>query len=123
LIEEETTGTPVFAALREAIERRNPDALLDFYAEDAGLRIEHVALPDCQAFELKGRAQIERYLRTVCAQQMACVVVGWPVFGEGNVSFVETCEYPDGTRISVGTTLELGGGKISHQLDVVERLA
>ena len=123
MIEEATTGMPDFAALREAIERRDPDALLSFYADHAALRIEHASLPHSPAFELKGRAQIERYLRAVCEQQMTCAVVGGPVFREGNLSFVEACEYPDGTRISVRTTLELVGGRISHQLDVVERLA
>lgn len=121
MIEEGTAGTLDFGVLRGAIECRDPDALLGFYAEDAALRIEHASLPDGLAFELRGRARIERYLRAVCDQQMTCAVVGEPVFGERNVEFVEVCEYPDGARISVKTTLEIMGGRISRQLDVVER--
>ena len=123
MIEEGTAGTLDFGVLRKAIERRDPDALLSFYAEDAGLRIEHVSLPEGPAFELRGRAQIERYLRAVCDQQMSCAVVGEPVFGRGSVEFLEVCGYPDGTRISVKTTLELRRGRISSQLDVVEHSA
>ena len=121
MIEEGTAGTLDFGVLRAAIERRDPDALLGFYTEDAELRIRHAFLPDGLAFELRGRTQIERYLHAVCDQQMTCAVVGEAVFGEGSVEFVEVCGYPDGTRISVSTTLELTGGRISRQLDVVER--
>ncbi len=121
MIEEGTAGTLDFGVLRDAIERRDPDVLLGFYEEDAELRIEHASLHDGLAFELRGRAHIERYLRAVCDQQMTCAVVGEPVFGEGSVEFVEVCGYPDGARISVRTTLELRKGRISRQLDVVER--
>ena len=122
MIEEETTGTLDFGTLREAIERRDPDALLGFYAEDARLRIENAVLPDGLAFELSGREQIERYLRAVCDQEMTCMVVGEVDSDEDGVEFVEVCEYPDGARISVKTRLELEGGRISRQLDVVERV-
>jgi hypothetical protein len=121
MIEEGTAGTLDFGVLREAIERRDPDALLSFYTEDAGLRIQHASLPGGLAFELAGRAQIERYLRAVCNQQMSRAVVGEAVLGQGSVEFLEVCGYPDGTRISVKTTLELVGGRISRQLDVVQR--
>jgi hypothetical protein len=116
-----TTAGFDFGALCGAIERRDPDALLGFYSEDAELRVENAAVPDGLAFELKGRARIELYLRAVCDQEMRCAVVGEPIFGEGTVSFVEACGYPDGAGIRVSTTLELIGGRISHQLDVVER--
>ena len=37
------------------------------------------------------------------------------------MTFRETCEYPDGSRIVVETTLEVRGGKIVRQVDVVAR--
>ena len=122
MIEEETTGELNFQTLRRAIERRDPDALLGFYADDACLRISHAALPGGLPFELVGRAQIERYLRAVCDQEMTCAVVGEPVFGDESIEFVEACGYPDGARISVRTTLALEESRISRQLDVVERV-
>jgi len=116
-----TTKTLDFGALRGAIERRDPDALLGFYADDAELRVENAALPDGKAFELRGRAQIERYLRAVCDQEMACAVRGEAVFGERSVAFVEACRYGDGSAISVETVLEVAAGRIVRQIDVVAR--
>jgi hypothetical protein len=118
VIEEESTGKLDFESLRLAIEGKDPDALLSFYAEDAELRIVNAALPDGVAFELRGREQIERYLRAVCDQQMSCLLEGEAVFGEGSIGFVEVCEYPDGTRVAVRTTLEIADGLIRRQTDV-----
>ena len=120
MLEDKTTVGFDFGALREAIERRDPNALLGFYAEDAQLRVENAALPGGPAFELKGKAHLERYLQAVCDQEMHRAVVGEPVFGEGSISFVEVCEYPRGVGISVSTTLEVATGLIGRQTDVVE---
>jgi ketosteroid isomerase-like protein len=118
---EETTGRLDFGTMRDAIERNDPDALLGFYSEDVELRIVHEALPEGRAFELKGRAQIERYLRAVCDQDVTCAVRGEAVYGERGVAFVEACAYPNGTPISISTTLEVREGLISRQIDVVQR--
>jgi hypothetical protein len=121
MIEEEAIGRFDCGALRIAIEGRDPDALLGFYTQDARLRIQNTALPDGVAFELRGRAQIERYLRAVCDQEMSCTVVGEVFADLDSIEFLEVCGYPDGARISVKTTLELEGGRIFSQLEVVER--
>jgi hypothetical protein len=80
--------------------------------------IVNAALPEGLTFELRGRAQIERYLRAVCDQQMTCLLEGEAVFGEGSIAFGQVCAYPDGTRVAVGTTLEIAEGKILRQTDV-----
>ena len=116
---EETTAGLDFGALRDAIEGRDADALLGFYSEDAELRIVNADDQDGPAFELRGRAQIERYLRTLCDQQMTCGVEDEVLIGEGSVEFVEVCTYPNGTLISVGMTLEVREGRILRQLEVV----
>jgi hypothetical protein len=122
VIEESTKRGLDYGALRDALEGKDPDLLLGFYSEEAELRIVNAALPEGVAFELKGRAQIERYLRAVCEQEMLCLVGGGAVYGEeGSVSFSSTCEYPDGSRISVRTTLKIVGSLIVGQTDVVER--
>jgi hypothetical protein len=118
MIEEETTRGFDFGALRSAIEGKDPDLLLGFYSEDAKLRVVNGDAPEGSAFELRGRSQIERYLRAVSDQQMSCLVEGEVVFGEGSITFGQVCAYPDGTRVAVGTTLEIGEGKIRRQLDV-----
>jgi hypothetical protein len=120
VIEESTTGGLDYGALRDAIEGVDPEALVGFYAEEAELRIVKAALPDGPVFELKGHSQIGRYLRAVCEQEMICLIEGGAVYGEGIVSFSSTCEYPDGSRISVRTTLEIVGSLIVRQVDVVE---
>ena len=122
MIEESIKGELDYGALREALEGKDPDALLGFYSEEAELRIVNAALPDGVAFELKGRAQIERYLRAVCEQEMGCLIEGEAVYGEeeGSVSFGQVCRYAEGSTIRVRTTLEIAGGLIVGQLDVVE---
>jgi hypothetical protein len=118
---EETKARLDFMAMRDAIERKDPEVLLGFYSEDAELRIVYEALPEGRAFELKGRAQIERYLRAICDQDVTCAVRGEAVYGERSVAFVEACSYQNGTPISISTTLEVNGGLISRQIDVVQR--
>ena len=118
MIEEETTGRLDFEALRDAIERCEADVLIGFYSEDAELRILNADAPGNPAFELHGKAEIERYLRAVCDQQMTCSIEGDVSFGEESITFAEVCAYPDGTLISVETTLEMGEGKIQRQTDV-----
>ena len=121
MIEHTARGALDFGVLRDAIERRDPDALNGFYSDDAELRVVNAALPEGPAFELKGSSQIERYLRAVCDQEMTCLLEAEPVLGEGSVEFCEVCSYPDGTAISIRTTLEVSGGLIVRQTDAVER--
>src|SRR5215210_4421722 len=83
-----------FEALRHAIERCDLDLMLGFYAE------------------------VAKYLRAVFDQKMPHRVER-EVVGEERVTFQEACEYPDGSRVVVGTTLELRDGKIVRQVDVV----
>jgi hypothetical protein len=119
VIEEEApAGRLDFGALREAIEQCEADALIGFYAEDSELRIVNAASPEGPAFELKGRAQIGRYLRAVCDQEVTCIIEGEVVLGEESITFCEVCEYPEGALISVETTLEVSEGKIVRQVDV-----
>jgi hypothetical protein len=89
MIEEEISSEALdFGYLREAIEGRNPDLLLGFYADDAALRIVNSDAPGGPAFELRGTAQIEKCLRAVCDQEMTCAVEGIEV-KRGHISFGE----------------------------------
>jgi hypothetical protein len=123
MIEQNASEGLDFLALKDAIEGKNPDAMLAFYAEDAELRVENAALPEGKAFELKGRSQIERYLHAICEQEMDCLVEGGAVYGERSVVFVEACRYPDGGAVSVETMLEVEGGLVVRQIDVVSNAA
>jgi len=109
-----------FEALRLAIERGDLERLLGFYAEDVELSIVNAGASQGSPFELGGRAEITKYLRAAFGQGTTHRVERG-VVGEGQVTFREACEYPDGGRVVVETTLELGDGKIVRQVDVVAR--
>jgi hypothetical protein len=109
-----------FEALRLGIERCDPDFVLGFYDEDAELSIVHAGSPQGTPFELRGKAEIAKHLRAIFGQGTSHRVER-RVVGEERVTFREVCEYPDGSRIVVETTLEVRGGEIVRQVDVVAR--
>jgi hypothetical protein len=107
-----------FEALRQSIERCDPDLMLGFYAEDAELSIVNAGTPQGSAFELRGKADIAKHLRAAFGQG-ASHRVDRKVVGKNRVTVREACEYPDGSRVRVETTLEVPDGKIVRQEDVV----
>jgi len=109
-----------FEALRRAIERWDLDHMLGFYAGDAELDIINAEAQRSFPFELRGRAEIAKHLRAVFDQGTPHRIEGEEiVVDEDGVSFREACEYPDGSRVVVETTLEVLDGKIIRQVDVV----
>jgi len=107
-----------FEALRHAIEQCDLNLLLGFYAEDAQLSIVNADTLQGSPFELRGKAEIAKYLRAAFGQGTSHRVEQ-DVLGEDRVTFREACEYPDGSRVRVETTLEVPDGKIVRQIDVV----
>jgi hypothetical protein len=107
-----------FETLRLGIERCDPNLLLGFYADGAQLRVVNVKASHAPPFELSGRAEIAKHLRVAFAPETSHRVERG-VVGEELVTFRETCEYPDGYRLRVETTLEVHNGKIVRQVDVV----
>jgi hypothetical protein len=67
---------------------------------------------------LHGRAEIAKHLRAIFGQKTSHRVEQENL-DEGWVTFREVCEYPDGGRVLVETTLEVPDGKIVRQVDVV----
>ena len=111
-----------FEALRLAIERCDPDLVLAFYAEDAQLTIVNTGARRGFQFGLRGKAEIAKHLRAVFGQGVSHRVDNQGLVGkEDGVKFREACEYPDGSRIVIETTLEVRSGKIVRQVDVVAR--
>ena len=104
-----------FESLRRAIERGDTDAMLGFYADDAGVRVLHGGTV---SFEVEGKAEVAKYLRAVHARP-AIHRVEKEVLAEERILFEESCEYPDGVRTVVATRMEVRGGEISRQVDVV----
>jgi hypothetical protein len=115
----EPDGKLDFEALRYAIERPDPDLVLGFYAEDARLSIVNFLTQHAHPFELRGKGEIAKHLRATFGQE-ASHHVEQEVVGVDRVTFREACEYSDGGRVWVETTLELRDGKIVRQVDVVQ---
>jgi len=113
--ERRITGRLDFGALRRAIEWGDPDSMLEFYADDAGVRVLD---GDAVSFEVEGKAEVAKYLRAVHARP-AIHRVNNEAVAEGRIRFEESCEYPDGARTVVETRLEIREGKISRQVDLV----
>ena len=111
-----------FEALRLGIERCDPDLVLGFYADDARLSIVNAQAQQSSPFELYGKPEIAKHLRAIFGQETSHNVEREEDVGEEDgVKFREVCGYPDGSRIVVETTLEVRGGKIVRQVDVVAR--
>ena len=108
-----------FEALRHAIERSDPDLMLRFYAEDAWLSIVNALTPHADPFELRGKGEIAKHLRATFGQEASHRVERDAAVGEDRVTFREACEYSDGARVWVETSLEVLDGKIVRQVDVV----
>jgi hypothetical protein len=111
-----------FETLRRAIEQCDLHLLLGFYAEDAQLSIVNADAQQSIPFALCGKGEITKHLRAVYGQGASHRVEG-EVVGEGLVTFREACEYPDGIRVWVETTLEVHDSKIVRQADVVAKNA
>jgi hypothetical protein len=101
------------------IESRDPDLLLGFYADDARLSIVNTDTPHAPPFELCGKGEIAKHLRATFGQEASHRVERDAAVGEDRVTFREACEYSDGGRVVVETTLEVRDGKIIRQVDVV----
>jgi SnoaL-like domain len=101
------------------IEACDPDLLLGFYAEEARLSIVNADAPHASPFELRGKAEIIKHLRATFGQEASHRVERDADVGEDRVTFREACEYPDGGRVVVETTLEVRNGMIVRQVDVV----
>ena len=108
-----------FEALRLGIERCDPEFLLGFYVEDAKLSIVNAVTPRAAPFELQGKAEIAKHLRATFGQEASHRVERDAAVGEDRVTFREACEYSDGGRVVVETTLEVRDAKIVCQVDVV----
>ncbi len=110
-------GVLDFESLRRAIEGRDADTLVGFYADDAEvITVNRTSTPSSPNV-LRGKEAIAEYLRDVCGREMTHRVEN-EVVGDRRISFFEACEYPDGVRVLGAQTLELRDGKIVRQVNV-----
>ena len=107
-----------FEVLRRAGEQRDPDAMLELYADDAEVRIVDRNTPPSSPRVLRGKEEIAEYLRDVFSRDMTHTIEN-EVVGEDRVAFNVACEYPDGTRVLAAQNLEVRDGKIVREVVVV----
>jgi ketosteroid isomerase-like protein len=106
-----------FETLRRAIEERDAETLVGFYAEDAQVHTVNRNTTPSSPQVHSGKEEIAEYLRDVCSREMTHRIEN-EVVGEGRIAFQEACEYPDGTRVLGAETLEVRDGKIVRQVNV-----
>jgi hypothetical protein len=107
-----------FEALRRAIEQRDAETLVGFYADDAELLTVNRNTTPSSPDVLRGKEAIAEYLTDICGRDMTHGVEN-EVIGENRIAFNEACEYPDGIRVLAATTLDVRDGEIVRQVNVV----
>ena len=107
-----------FEVLRRAGEQRDPEAMLELYADDAEIHIVDRNTPPSSPRVLRGKEEIAEYLRDVFGRDMTHTIEN-EVVGEDRVAFNVACEYPDGTRVLAAQNLEVRDGKIVREVEVV----
>jgi hypothetical protein len=103
-------------ALRRGIEERDAATLAALYTDDAELRIVDSVNSPSDPRILRGSA-IGEFLADIAARDMTHSLDRVVATGD-HVAYVESCRYPDGTRVLCAVVLDLVDGRISHQLGV-----
>jgi hypothetical protein len=97
-----------------AAEGRDVQTQLSMYAPGAVVTIaDRVNQPGSPQI-LRGRDEIEGWLRDICGREMTHHV-RHSVADAGGAAFSEACRYPDGTNVMCATVLRLADGQISDQ--------
>lgn len=106
-----------FKNLRQAVEGRDVERMLSFYADDAELEVVNKNNPPTSPRQLRGKEQIRGYLEDVFSRDMTHHIED-EVVGENRVAYHESCQYPDGTRVLGARSLELRDGRIQRQVEL-----
>jgi SnoaL-like domain len=97
-----------------AVEGRDADGQLEFYAPDATVTIADRITGPGSPRVLHGREEIRSWLEDIAGREMTHSV-RHAVKDDGGAAFYEACRYPDGTNVICATVLELDGATITNQ--------
>lgn len=111
-----TTHTDI-TTLSAAIEARDTDGILAWYADDATLTILDRDHPPAEPTVYSGVAEIAVYFRDVCGRNMAHEVRDALATDTG-LAYTQHCRYPEGGAVVCATTATLHNGKITTQTAV-----
>lgn len=111
--------SPTFdlAALRRGIEERDASAMLGLYADDAEITVVDQRHTPSHPQVIRGREQIGDMLSDLLGREMTHHL-DHVVASNGTVSFIERCDYPDGTRVLSSSVLDIDAGRIVRQEEV-----
>jgi ketosteroid isomerase-like protein len=112
-----TTAQFDAAAFRRAIEERDGAAVRSFYADDAELVVVDREAQPSKPRVLRGSVAIGAYFDDVCGRDMTHKIDRL-VLGDGGAAYLETCAYPDGTKVRCAAVLDLRDGRIVRQSGV-----
>jgi hypothetical protein len=107
-------GTLDLDTLRRGIEGRDIDAMLSLYADDAEISVVDQRHTPSHPQVMRGRDQIHAFLSEIFDRDITHRV-DHIVAGDHSVSFIERCEYPDGSRVLSSSVLDTTGGRIVRQ--------
>ncbi|HET6532742.1 MAG TPA: nuclear transport factor 2 family protein [Actinoplanes sp.] len=109
-----TRPTVDIDALTRAIESRDADGVLAFYADDATLTLVDRDHPPSAPTVLTGRDRIAGYYTDICGRNMDHQVHD-AVATPDRLAYAQHCRYPDGTRVLCVTVATVRDGKIRTQ--------
>ncbi|MFD9129988.1 nuclear transport factor 2 family protein [Kitasatospora sp. NPDC059571] len=104
-------------ALRRGIEQHDASALLALYADDAEIRMIDRRTQPSHPMVMHGRTAISDMLTDVYGRDMTHTLEQVVVDGD-HVAFMESCRYPDGTRVLATSMADLRDGRIVDQTSV-----
>jgi SnoaL-like domain len=103
------------AALRRGVEQRDVTTMLRLYDDDAEIVVTDRDHPPSAPQVMRGRAQIGMFLGDVLGREMTHALDHVVAAGD-TVSFVQRCRYPDGSRVTFSSVLDIDdGGHITRQ--------
>ena len=111
-------STPMFdaEALRAGMQERDASMMRDLYTRNARLTIMDRRDQPSHPRQLVGKAAIGEYLDELCSRNMEHHVEQVVVSADGtHAAYLEGCRYPDGTRVTTTSMLDLRDGKIASQ--------
>jgi ketosteroid isomerase-like protein len=104
-------------ALRRSVEERDSEAMLGLYAEDAELTFVDRRDQPSKPMMIHGREAIGEFFDDICGRDMSHHV-DRVVVGDDSAAYLETCVYPDGTRVLSASVLDLDHGLITKHTGV-----
>jgi ketosteroid isomerase-like protein len=114
-----TTITTTFdpAALRTAIEGRDPAALANLYTDDCVVEIADRTHTPSAPSRVEGKAALRAVFDDVYSRDMTHRL-GTIAAGPDAVGYVVHCEYADGTKVLCAGVAELRDGRIARETGV-----